>query len=173
MKLYIITVSEAVNSASYSHVPIVKLTRKEAREELRLLRKNALPEYIQVFGRDGVEATPFKSNSNSFSIQKNGCHCDYHFDAQIDAIDVPIPVYSLVSTSLNDGVIQECDSTVYTSRKRAQMAMKEFARAEARDARQSGYKKIDTEIGEQSARVLYPSGDNMQHYAWRIQKDNI
>lgn len=82
MKLYIITVSDVFDYEGFHHEPIVKLTKKEAREELARLKRSAKETYKDEFDKS-------ESSQSSFSLYPDGYWGTSHYDARIDEVEVP------------------------------------------------------------------------------------
>ena len=83
MKLYIITIDEVFDFASYHHMPIVCLSREDAAKKIEELYIEAKTENSEDY--DGEEHIEGKS----FSLYPDGYWGTSHYDAHVDEVELP------------------------------------------------------------------------------------
>ena len=79
MKLFVIVISEIYKDQELQNKPVVRLTKEDARGELKALYKKGCEEYPGWIAEKADDA---------FSIYADGEHCESHFDAEIHEVEV-------------------------------------------------------------------------------------
>ena len=83
MKLYVIIIDDVYDFTGYPVEPKVRLTRKEARRELARVKASARECYQNEY--DKMDTT-----KDSFAYYCDGRWPEYHYDARIEVVDVPL-----------------------------------------------------------------------------------
>lgn len=167
MKLYVITIDDVYDYEGFPVKPIIELSRREARKRLAELKRSAKETYKNQYNKEDP------ANPDKFSLYPDGFWGTSHYDARIDEVDIPIPITSVASVSVNSNEILSLDVKLFTDSKDASKHMKGQMRAEYRDAETSGYEDITAESSEKKASVVYPSGDDLQQYKWNMQETTL